>query len=125
RSSTQCTEQFTLRTRGFAPRVPAVRRGDILQIKGRNLYNLGYSHYAIVVDDCYVIHVKKVGGNTIIAKEKLAEAFKGKFVRINNTMDGEFSVLDIQDIIVSAESMIGHDKWPYDLLAHNCEHFVT
>jgi len=110
-----------LTTRG----VPRAPKGDILQIKGRNLYNLGYSHYAIVVDDYYVIHVKKVGGKLIIAKEKLAEAFKGKFVRINNMLDGEFHVLDIEDIIARAESMIGHDKWPYDLLAHNCEHFVT
>jgi len=122
--ATQFTEQ--LNTLTTARGVPRLRKGDILQIKGRKWYNLLWSHYAIVVDDDNVIHVTKIGRNIIITKEKLAQVFsKRKFVRINNMMDGEFPVLNIQDIIYRAKSMIDHDKWHYDLLAHNCEHFVT
>ncbi|KAJ7410499.1 Phospholipid-metabolizing enzyme A-C1 [Willisornis vidua] len=108
--------------------------GDLIEIKRQM-----YQHWALYLGDGYVIHVTRVdegtaslsvsslssvAGRAKIKKELLQEVVREDYWRINNKYDRSHPPLPAAEIIQRAELLIGMVVL-YDILASNCEHFVT
>uniref|UniRef100_UPI00358E92B9 phospholipase A and acyltransferase 3-like n=1 Tax=Myxine glutinosa TaxID=7769 RepID=UPI00358E92B9 len=117
---------------------PEPMHGDLIEIFGP-----GYQHWAIYLNDGYVIHVTSndgslasssaisgtmsSGGSTIdvtVKKEKLTDVANGRRWVINNESYRLWNVHRLHFILQCAESRVG-EKFPYHLLLNNCEHFVN
>ncbi|XP_066216211.1 phospholipase A and acyltransferase 4-like isoform X1 [Saccopteryx leptura] len=108
--------------------------GDLIEI-----FRKGYSHWAIYVDDGYVVHLappgQKPGAGSsslfsvlshtgVVKRELLTDVLEGCEYRVNNYLDGKYKPRSLNRIISSAKAMIGKEI-KYSLTSGNCEHFVT
>ncbi|KAK4318656.1 hypothetical protein Pmani_010350 [Petrolisthes manimaculis] len=108
--------------------------GDLIEI-----FRPGYQHWALYVGDGYVIHVvrpcEKSGAakgslgsitraKAKIQKEALNVVVDGDSYCINNQLDNKYKPLPVGNIIRAAERQVGRTI-PYDLISHNCEHWVN
>ncbi|CAI4232797.1 unnamed protein product [Auanema sp. JU1783] len=120
--------------------------GDLIQF-----HKHVYSHWAVFVNDDYLIHVQapdggRKSGTVTIGKQKLDSYLNEHFVgvtlwdlfnnqgksgvqqmgclaSVNNRFDKIKKPFAVDEIIRRAESRAG-DNWEYDLFKHNCEHFA-
>ena len=102
-----------------------LKPGDILQTKGRFLYQWFYSHFAVYIGNGDIVHV--AGGEIYkgeVKREDMLDAFCGNDVRKNNHMDGTFQPQRVQDIVRTARDFVGKE-WSYNFLTNNCEHFAS
>ncbi len=75
--------------------------------------------------DAGVSRFKSVCHNkAIVKKEKLQDVVGSDEYRIHNVLYKEYQPLHISQILQNAESLVGK-VLRYNLLTHNCEHFVT
>ncbi|XP_067281167.1 phospholipase A and acyltransferase 4-like [Pseudorasbora parva] len=108
--------------------------GDLIEI-----FRGEYQHWAMYVGDGDVIHlattsehadagagsVKSVLQNkATVKREKLKDVVGNDRYKINNRLDDQCGPRPIQTILQDADRLVGVEL-PYDLLAMNCEHFVT
>ncbi|XP_077588883.1 phospholipase A and acyltransferase 4-like [Stigmatopora nigra] len=108
--------------------------GDLIEI-----YRPRYQHWAIYVDDGYVIHLappSEVAGAGIgslrsvttkmahVKKEKLWKVVGDCFWKINNLMDDKYEPHPVSLILRTANQMVGSEIG-YCVMSGNCEHFVT
>ncbi|NWZ74636.1 HRSL1 enzyme, partial [Acrocephalus arundinaceus] len=108
------------------------RPGDLIEID-RPLYQ----HWALYVGDGFVIHVTDEGAPSLLGssssmsatrarvKKELLTKVAGKHKwRVNNKYDRSRTPRPVEEIIRRAERWIDRVV-PYNVLANNCEHFVT
>ncbi|XP_066936751.1 phospholipase A and acyltransferase 1-like [Clytia hemisphaerica] len=103
--------------------------GDLIQVKGENIYQWFYSHFAVYIGNGEIVHVtepkvKREGSKIWVLREKMVEAFAGRSVRKNNHLDDVFPVKRVQDIIREARGKV-RQPWEYNFLTNNCEHFAS
>eukprot|EP00111_Clytia_hemisphaerica_P021696 TCONS_00063805-protein len=109
--------------------VKHLQPGDLVQVKGRYIWQWFYSHFAVYIGNGNIVHInkpgdKKQGGKVWVERRDMVTEFMGKDVRKNNTMDGSFNARRVQDIVKEAKSYVG-EKWDYSFLYNNCEHFAS
>ncbi|XP_041694581.1 phospholipase A and acyltransferase 4-like isoform X1 [Coregonus clupeaformis] len=111
--------------------------GDMIEI------NRGaYKHWALYIGNGEVIHLVTPDGPSRVAFcsvssssgslsckgtitiEKLKDVAAGNTYRINNYLDGKYKPRRTDVIMEEVDKMRGRTI-KYDLLGHNCEHFVT
>nr|XP_019569512.1 PREDICTED: retinoic acid receptor responder protein 3-like isoform X1 [Rhinolophus sinicus] len=108
--------------------------GDMIEI-----FHIGYKDWAIYMGDGYVIHLApsnrfpRIGsskmfmflsGEAVVTKEPLKTAAWGCLRRVNNCLDHEFRPQSVNQIISSAEKMVGDTK-TYKVIFDNSERFAT
>ncbi|XP_003920315.2 phospholipase A and acyltransferase 4 [Saimiri boliviensis] len=106
--------------------------GDLIEIS-----RFGYEHWALYVGHGYVIHLASpneysgsgsslsvLDSRAIVKRERLKDVVEGCNYQVNNSLDREYKPRPIQEIISSAEGMVGQ-KMKYSVMNRNCEHFVT
>ncbi|XP_058277979.1 phospholipase A and acyltransferase 1 [Hirundo rustica] len=108
--------------------------GDLIEI-----YREFYQHWALYMGDGYVINVTPVdeGAPSLsvsiasiftrkakVKKQLLKEVVGNDKWHVNNKYDRSHTPRPVGEIIRLAERWIDREV-PYDVLANNCEHFVT
>ncbi|XP_053930669.1 phospholipase A and acyltransferase 1 isoform X2 [Cuculus canorus] len=122
------SRRFRADERGYA------QPGDLIEI-----LRPAYQHWALYLGDGYIINVTPVDdgapGTMSSAKSVFSRKARVRMqllkdvvgedtYRINNKYDSSYTPLPVEDIIRRAASYIDEEV-PYDVLASNCEHFVT
>ncbi|KAM6158143.1 phospholipase A and acyltransferase 3-like [Rhynchocyon petersi] len=128
------THTFNVTDTPSSYQVPQPEPGDLIEI-----FRPSYKHWAICVNDDYVVHLappSEISGigaasvmsaftdKAIVKKELLSEVTGKDKYRVNNKHDKKYSPLPLGDIIKMAEEMVGQEMY-YSLINDNCEHFVT
>ncbi|NWH81916.1 HRSL1 enzyme, partial [Piaya cayana] len=108
--------------------------GDLIEI-----LRPAYQHWALYLGDGYIINVAPVDDGAPGTLSSTKSVFTRKAwvrmqllkdvvgedkYRINNKYDSCYTPLPVEEIIRRAERYIDTEV-PYDVLASNCEHFVT
>ncbi|XP_032871123.1 phospholipase A and acyltransferase 3-like [Amblyraja radiata] len=102
--------------------------GDLIEI-----CRTGYKHWALYIGHGDVVHATSDGASFpssrsakggVIKREPLTEVTGRDSYKVNNDSDGRFKALPVDEIINKAKQSIGQEA-NYDLLNHNCEHFVN
>ncbi|XP_035883490.1 phospholipase A and acyltransferase 4-like [Phyllostomus discolor] len=108
--------------------------GDLIQF-----FRVGYQHWALYMGDGYVVHLAALGDSpeasasragfvlsktAMVEKVLLTDVVKRSTYRVNNGLDQELKPLPVEQILSSAQRMIGK-KVEFDISSNNCEHFVT
>ncbi|XP_075404141.1 phospholipase A and acyltransferase 3-like [Tenrec ecaudatus] len=109
------------------------RPGDLIEISCPL-----FSHWAIYVGDGYIVHLSNpsglsgvssasIGSNKTskakVKMELLSMVVGGYKYQINNKDDAKYTPLPPNMIVRQAKEMVGQEL-AYDLISHNCEHFV-
>jgi kelch-like protein 24/35 len=98
------------------------QRGDLIE------FNRGmYQHWGVYVGDGHIVHVPAESKNdkyAVIARAKLTSVANSDKCRVANCYDKYEPDRHSGDESASrAEARLG-ERWKYDFLGHNCEHFA-
>ncbi|XP_064241755.1 phospholipase A and acyltransferase 1-like isoform X1 [Passer domesticus] len=106
--------------------------GDLIEI-----FRPLCQHWALYLGDGYVIHITDEGTSSTwlftssvhatrakVRKQLLERVVGNDKWRVNNKYDRSRTPFPVEEIIRRAELCIGEEV-PYNLIASNCEHFVT
>ncbi|KAM5277013.1 phospholipase A and acyltransferase 1 isoform 1-T1 [Hipposideros larvatus] len=108
--------------------------GDLIEV-----FRPAYQHWALYLGDGYVINIapledgipasftsaKSVFSRKALVKMQLLKDVAGNDTfRINNKYNETHPPLPIEEVMQRSEFVIGQEV-EYDILANNCEHFVT
>ncbi|XP_045711328.1 phospholipase A and acyltransferase 4-like [Phyllostomus hastatus] len=107
--------------------------GDLIE-----MFRDGFQHWALYMGDGYLVHLAVLRDSpeasasredlflskkAVVKKVPLADVKRSTY-RVNNQLDKELQPLPVEQIISTAERMIG-EKMEFDISSNNCEHFVT
>uniref|UniRef100_A0A672LV01 Retinoic acid receptor responder 3 n=1 Tax=Sinocyclocheilus grahami TaxID=75366 RepID=A0A672LV01_SINGR len=104
--------------------------GDLIEISrpsgqhGAICSGEGYVIHIVPLCELYIYACSKHGDKAIVKKEKLLDVVGTDDYRIHNVLDKQHAPLPISHILQKAESLVGMVV-PYNVLTHNCKHFVT
>lgn len=111
--------------------VDSLRPGDMIQVKGKFIYQWFYSHFAIYIGNGEIVHVQNSETSyrkCDVVRARMVDELRGKLVRKNNHLDNADGFRDkIQSprqIVKTARDWVGK-YWNYNFYTNNCEHFVT
>ena len=105
--------------------IPKLNPGDMVQVKGTNVYQWFYSHFAAYIGNGQIIHVTGSDRHKgEVQRHDMLQEFAGKDVRKNNHMDGTFEPRRVREIIHTARQHVGRN-WDYNFFTNNCEHFAS
>lgn len=108
--------------------------GDLIEI-----FRGAYQHWAIYIGDGFVVHFSPpiectpdgscTQGGLLskvaqVKMEKLSDVAGKDEYRINNLLDDQYDVQPISMMVQKAKTLLG-ERFTYNMLTSNCEHFVT
>ncbi|CAK6965683.1 phospholipase A and acyltransferase 3-like [Scomber scombrus] len=113
-----------------------VKPGDLIEI-----FRNSFQHWAIYIGGNEVVHLIPPNADNYsspfanlavcldstvaeVRRQKIWDVVKSDSYEVNNLMDDEYEPRDRRTIVREACRMVG-EHLPYNVVNHNCEHFVT